>query len=54
MTIYKVTRRFTAGPLRGMEHTGETSVRFEVGFECKQPCGGSPYVITAVSRKEMR
>lgn len=49
MTIYKVTRRFTAGPLEGIEHTCETTIKYQIGFECKNPIGGSPYIITAVS-----
>lgn len=53
MTIYKVTRKFTGGILKGLEHTGETSVKFEVGFECPNPCAGSPYVITAVHPVEV-
>lgn len=53
MTIYRVTRRFTAGVLNGLTHTSETSVSYDVGFECLEPCGGSPYVITAVDPVEV-
>jgi hypothetical protein len=49
MTIYTVTRKFTGGTLKGLEHTAETSAKFAVGFECENPCGGSPYIITAVT-----
>jgi len=45
-THYKVTRKFTSGILEGLEHTEISTVSFPVGFECKQPIGGSPYVIT--------
>jgi hypothetical protein len=48
ITKFLVTRRFTAGILQGLTHTAETAVKFEVGFRCERPCGGSPYVITAV------
>ena len=42
---YKVTRRFTDGILKGLTHTGTSSVAFPVGYECGHPIGGSPYVI---------
>jgi len=48
MKQYNVTRKFTAGPLNGLTHTAITTVAFEVGYVCKMPCGGSPYVIVSV------
>lgn len=48
MQQYNVTSKFTAGTLAGLTHTGVTTVKFDVGFECRKPAGGSPYVIVAV------
>ena len=49
MKQYNVTRKFTAGILKGLTHTAITTVAFEVGFVCKKPYGGgSPYVIVSV------
>jgi hypothetical protein len=48
MKRYSVTRKFTAGILAGIEYTEITAVKFTVGYECRKPVGGSPYVITAV------
>ena len=46
--VWNVKRLFTGGVLNGLTHTGETSVSFKVGFECPNPCGGSPYRIVSV------
>jgi hypothetical protein len=45
--MFKVTKRFTGGLLKGLEVEETTSVRFNVG-EVYQPWGGSPYVVVAV------
>lgn len=44
---YLVTREFVGGVLKGTKVTQLTSVKFEVGFRCDKPIGGSPYVILA-------
>jgi len=48
--LYKITRLFIGGTLKGLTHTEITPVHFEVGFVCEKPCGvaSSPYVIIAV------
>lgn len=48
--MYEVTKLFISGLLEGLTITETTSVKFEVGFECLKPCGGSPYRIIAVRR----
>ncbi len=53
MTIYSVTRRFIGGTLEGLEHTEETTVKFEVGFRCENPIGGSPYEIVSVQESSV-
>lgn len=45
MQTYKVTRKFTGGTLKGLTHTGVTSVYMPLGFKCSKPCACSPYVI---------
>lgn len=45
---YRVTREFIGGALKGLTHTGVTSVPFKVGQVVKKPIGGSPYRITAI------
>jgi hypothetical protein len=45
---FKVTRQFIGGTLDGLTYTEITSVKFEVGFICQKPCGGSAYKITEV------
>lgn len=45
MKQYKVTRLFIGGILKGLTHTGITTVKFEKGFICNNPIGGSPYKI---------
>lgn len=45
---YLVTKFFTGGLLKGLSVTEETRVKFEEGFRCPKPAGGSPYVITKV------
>jgi len=42
---YEVTKLFTKGILKGLTHTGTTSVKFEVGFICKNAIGGCDYKI---------
>jgi len=42
---YEVTRLFTKGIFKGKTHTEVTSVKFEVGFICKNVIGGSDYKI---------
>ena len=43
--MYKVTREFIGGTLKGLTYIGLTSVKFDVGFTCLNPIGGSPYKI---------
>jgi hypothetical protein len=47
---YEVTRKFTGGTLKGLEHTGRTSAPYKVGQRVRKPIGGSPYVITKVRK----
>lgn len=47
MKKYEVTREFIGGILEGLTHTELTSVRFDIGFTCQNPVGGSPYTIIA-------
>ncbi len=47
---FKVTRLFIGGNLEGLTYTGEQDFRSEVGFECHNPIGGSPYRIISVER----
>jgi len=42
---YEVTKKFIGGILKGLTYTETTSVKFEVGFICKNSYGGSPYKI---------
>ncbi len=51
-TKFEVTKKFIGGLLKGLTCTEVTTVKFEVGFECRKPVGGSPYIVTAV--KEVR
>lgn len=46
--LYKVTRKFIGGTLKGLTHSEVTPVKFKVGQVVKKPIGGSPYKITAV------
>ena len=46
-TQFAVTRKFTAGPLAGLTHTGTTNVPMPVGLVVAKPIGGSPYVVVA-------
>lgn len=46
--LYRVTRLFTEGILKGLTHTEITSVFFHAGFTCETPIGGSPYRIIIV------
>ena len=45
---YTVTREFIAGNLKGLTYTENTSVKFNVGFICSKPIGGSAYKIIKV------
>jgi hypothetical protein len=45
LPLYRVTKFFTGGLLAGITASEETTVRFDVGFECHKPSGGSPYKI---------
>lgn len=47
-STYRVTKRFTDGPLAGMTHTEATSVAFAVGQVIKPWAYGSGYVVEAV------
>lgn len=46
--MFSVTRRFTSGPLEGLDYTEETSVPWTVGERIDNPLGMSGYVITSV------
>lgn len=48
--MYEVTRKFTGGILKGLTYTEITAVSYPVGFVCKKPIGGSPYVILTCVR----
>lgn len=45
---YKITKTFIGGILHGMTIEEQTTVKFEEGFVCRKPSGGSPYKITKV------
>lgn len=45
--MYEITKTFTAGTLKGITVTEQSTVKLEVGFECKKPAGGSSYIVTA-------
>jgi len=45
LPLYRVTKFFTGGLLAGLTSAEETTVRFDVGFECPKPSGGSPYKV---------
>lgn len=45
--MYRVTKHFTKGPLKGLEVTETTAVRFEVGKSYQACTGGSAYRVTA-------
>lgn len=50
---YNVTKLFIGGTLEGLTITEEYKYRSKapvVGFECRNPVGGSPYRIIAVER----
>jgi F0F1-type ATP synthase assembly protein I len=46
-TSFVVTKEFTGGVLHGLTINETTPVRFEVGFVCDKPSGGSPYKVIA-------
>lgn len=46
--LYRIEKTFIGGILEGITISEITPVRFELGFICLKPCGGSPYKITAV------
>lgn len=43
---YLVTKKFTAGPMKGMTIVDESPVPFYVGFKPSKPYFGSPYIVT--------
>lgn len=45
---FKITKRFLGGILKGITIEEYTNVKFEPGFVCEKPVGGSPYKIIAV------
>lgn len=47
---YSVTKRFFSGLLKGLETTEVTTVKFEEGFRCERPIGGSGYEIISCVR----
>jgi hypothetical protein len=49
MEHFKVTQKFTAGPLQGLEHTSVTCVAYTVGQVESDTGSGSSYEITAVT-----
>lgn len=49
--MYKITKLFTGGILKGMLMTERTYVKFEKGFSCKRPIAGSPYIIVRVEEE---
>jgi len=50
MQRYNITKVFIGGLLKGISIVETTSVKFPVGYVCRNPIGGSPYKITAVER----
>ena len=45
-TRYLVTKKFTAGPMKGLTVVDESPVPFYVGFKPSRPYFGSPYIVT--------
>lgn len=45
---FKVTKRFTAGHLKGLTVTEKTTVQWRVGQVVAKPIGGDPYIIQAI------
>jgi hypothetical protein len=43
---YLVTKKFTAGPMKGLTIVDESPVPFYVGFKPSKPYFGSPYIVT--------
>ena len=48
MKTYIVTRTFLTGILAGMEHTGRTAVKFELGKIYTEAITGTRYRITKI------
>lgn len=48
MAIYEITKTFTAGILKGVTITEQTTVCWKVGQEVRKPIGGSPYRIDSI------
>lgn len=46
--MYKITRLFTSGILKGLTHTSITGVKFEEGFTCQKSVFGSAYEVIKV------
>jgi hypothetical protein len=47
---YKVTRLFLSGDLTGITYSEIWTSAPQVGFECHNPIGGSPYRIVSVQK----
>lgn len=50
--MYKVTKEFTNGTLKGMTYTFKTKIKFEIGWLCARPCAGDSYKIISVEEIE--
>jgi hypothetical protein len=48
MAKFRIQKHFIGGLLKGATISETTTVRFQVGFVCTKPVGGSPYEILAV------
>lgn len=46
---YRIVKLFIGGLLKGLTYEYVSSVKFEVGFICHKPIGGSPYKIISVT-----
>lgn len=47
-TLYKVTRTFTGGTLKGITVTERTTASYQTGQTVDKPIGGSPYRVDSV------
>lgn len=43
--MYKITKQFIGGLLKGLTITEFTNIKFNTGFVCNKPIAGSPYKI---------
>jgi len=48
--MFRITKYFYAGPLKGLTISETTSVMFKVGTRVDRGYGSSPYEITEVTR----